>query len=66
MIHQWDIAAGAGIDHQMSEELAAVALRVAGLLITGEARLSGHYAAPVQPPAGAPASVRLLAAAGRQ
>jgi uncharacterized protein (TIGR03086 family) len=66
VIHQWDIAVGAGIDHEMSEELAAVALRVAGLLLTDEARLSGHYAAPFLPPAGAPPSVRLLAATGRQ
>ena len=66
MIHQWDIAAGAGIDHTISEELAVVAFSVAPLLVTGQARLSGHYAAPALPPAGAPPSARLLAATGRQ
>ena len=66
VIHQWDIAAGAGIDHTISEELAVVAFSVAPLLVTGQARLSGHYAAPALPPAGAPPSARLLAATGRQ
>jgi uncharacterized protein (TIGR03086 family) len=66
VVHQWDIAAGAGIDYEMGEELAAVALSLAGLLVTDEARLSGHYDAPNLPPAGAPPSVRLLAATGRQ
>jgi uncharacterized protein (TIGR03086 family) len=66
VIHQWDIATGAGIDYQISEELAAVALSVAALLVTDEARRSGHYGVPVVPPAAAPPSVRLLAATGRQ
>lgn len=66
VIHQWDIAVGAGIDHTISEELAVVALSVAPLLVTGQARRSGHYAAPALPPAGAPPSARLLAATGRQ
>ncbi len=66
VIHQWDIAAGAGIGHQIDEELAAVALSVASLLVTDDARLSGHYAAPILVPASAPPSVRLLAATGRQ
>jgi uncharacterized protein (TIGR03086 family) len=65
VIHQRDIAAGAGIDHEMSEELAAVALGVAGLLITDQARLAGHYAGPVTARPGAPPSLRLLAASGR-
>jgi len=65
VIHQWDIAAGAGIEHQMSEELAAAALDVAGLLITDQGRLAGHYAAPVIAPSGVPHSRRLLAASGR-
>lgn len=65
VIHQWDIAVGAGIDHPVSEELAVVALSVAPLLVTGQARLSGHYAAPALPPAGAPPSARPLAATGR-
>ncbi len=63
---QWDMAVGAGIDHTISEELAVVALRGAPLLVTSQARLSGHYAAPVLPPAGAPPSAQLLAATGRQ
>ena len=66
VIHQWDIATGAGIDHQISEELAVVVLRVTPLLVTDQARRSGHYAVPIVPPAGAPPGVRLLAAAGRQ
>jgi uncharacterized protein (TIGR03086 family) len=66
VIHQWDIAVGAGIEHPISEELAVVALRVAPLLITDQARLSGHYAAPALLPADAPPSARLLAVAGRQ
>ena len=66
VIHQWDIAVGAGIDHTISEELAVVALGVAPLLVTGQARLSGHYAAPAVPRVGAPPSARLLAATGRQ
>jgi len=66
LIHQWDIAAGAGIEHQMSEELAAVAIGVAGLLVTDQARLAGHYADPVAVLPGAPPSLRLLAASGRQ
>ncbi len=66
VIHQWDIATGAGIDHEISEEFAVVALSIAPLLLTDEARRSGHYAAPTVPPVGAPPSVRLLAATGRQ
>lgn len=66
VVHQWDIATGAGLDHQISEELAVAALSVAGVLVTGEARLSGHYAAPVSVPAGAPPSIRLLAVTGRR
>lgn len=66
VIHHWDIATGAGLDHQISEELAAPALSVAGLRVTGAARRSGHYGAAIGVPAGAPASVRLLAATGRQ
>jgi uncharacterized protein (TIGR03086 family) len=65
VIHQWDIAAGAGIDHTINEELALVALSVAPLLVTGQARRSGHYAAPVLIPAGAPPSAQLLATTGR-
>ena len=38
VIHQWDIATGAGIDHQISEELAVIALSVAPLLVTEGAR----------------------------
>jgi uncharacterized protein (TIGR03086 family) len=66
VIHQWDIAVGAGIDDTISEELAVVALSVAPLLVTRQARLSGHYAAPAFPPASAPPSAQLLAATGRQ
>ncbi len=66
VIHQWDIVVGAGMDHEISEKLAVVALGVAGLLVTDEARRSGHYAAPVLAPVGAPLSVWLLAATGRQ
>ena len=66
VIHQWDIAVGAGIDHTISEELAVVALGVAPLLVTRQARLSGHYAAPARPLAGAPPSGQLLAVTGRQ
>jgi hypothetical protein len=54
------------LDMTTSEELAAAALGVASLLVTDKARLPGHYAAPIPVPAGAPPSVRLLAAAGRQ
>ncbi len=66
VIRQWDIATGAGIDHEISEELAVVALSVAPLLVTDEARRSGQYGAPTAAPAGASPSVRLLAATGRQ
>ena len=66
VIHQWDIAVGAGIDHTISEELAVVALSVAPLLVTGQARLAGHYAAPALPPPGAPPSAHLLVVTGRQ
>jgi uncharacterized protein (TIGR03086 family) len=65
VIHQWDIAVGAGIDHTISEDLAVVALGVAPLLVTGQARRSGHYAAPALPLAGAPPSAQLLAVTGR-
>ncbi len=66
VIHQWDIAVGAGVDHAISEELAVVALSVAPLLVTSQARRSGQYAAPAPLPAGAPPSARLLAVTGRQ
>jgi uncharacterized protein (TIGR03086 family) len=66
VVHQWDIAVGAGLDHEMNGDLAAVALSVASLLVTTEARLSGRYAPPFRLPASAPASARLLAATGRR
>lgn len=66
VIHQWDIAVGAGVDHAISEELAVVALSVAPLLVTSQARRSGQYAAPAPLPAGAPPGARLLAVTGRQ
>jgi hypothetical protein len=54
---------GSGIAGQLSEALLSAARP---LLVTGQARLSGHYAAPALPRAGAPPSARLLAATGRQ
>jgi len=66
VVHRWDIAVGAGADTEMSEELAGVALRVAHLLVTDEARRSGQYATALDAQADASASARLLAAAGRQ
>jgi len=66
VVHQWDIAVGAGVRVDLSDELALVALRVADLLVTAEAQGSGHYAAPGVPPADAGPLGRLLAATGRQ
>jgi len=73
VVHGWDIAIGAGVDHQMDDALAAVALRIADLRVTDQARRSWHYAAPILTPnltpivtpVGAPFSIRLLAATGR-
>lgn len=65
VVHQRDIAVGAGVDHEVDEELATVALVVADLLVTDEARRLGHYAPSVVTDPDAPASDRLLAVAGR-
>jgi uncharacterized protein (TIGR03086 family) len=66
VIHQWDIAVGADLDQQMNDALAAVALPVAGLLVTDEARRSGHYGASIASGPDAPPRARLLALAGRR
>jgi len=65
VIHQWDIAVGAHIDHTMNEELAAVAFQVAELLVTDDARRSGQYAPPGVSRPDAPPRVRLLDLTGR-
>jgi uncharacterized protein (TIGR03086 family) len=66
VVHQWDIATGAGIDLDLSDELALVALRVSDLLLTEAARRTGQFSAPVLAAGGARPSVRLLAATGRR
>jgi uncharacterized protein (TIGR03086 family) len=66
VVHRWDIAVGAGAGAEMNEELAGVALRVADLLVTDEARRSGQYATALDAGAGASPSARLLTATGRR
>ena len=66
VVHQWDIAAGADLDHAVNDDLSAVALPVARLLVTDEARRSDHYGAPVAPGPDALPSARLLALVGRR
>jgi hypothetical protein len=65
VIHQWDIATGAGVHQQLNDDLALVALKVADLLVTDEARASGQFAVSEPPPPGASPSVRLLVVTGR-
>jgi uncharacterized protein (TIGR03086 family) len=65
VVHQWDIAMGAGVDHEIDEELATAALVVADLLVTHEARRLGHYGPAMVTGLDAPPSDRLLAMAGR-
>jgi uncharacterized protein (TIGR03086 family) len=65
VVHQWDIAVGAGVDHEIDEELATVALIVADLLVTDEARRHGHYAPSMVMDPDARPGDRLLAVAGR-
>jgi len=66
VVHQWDIAIGADLDHEVNDELAAVALPVAQLLVTDEARRAGHYAMPAASGPDSRPGDRLLAWAGRR
>jgi uncharacterized protein (TIGR03086 family) len=72
VVHRWDIAVGADLDQEMNDELAAVALPVARLLVTDEARRAGHYGPPpasgpdTESGPGAEPGARLLALAGRR
>jgi uncharacterized protein (TIGR03086 family) len=66
LVHQWDIAVGVGVDHEISDELALVALGVSDLVVTEEARRSGQFGTPVLPAVGTRPGARLLAATGRQ
>ncbi len=66
VVHRWDIAVGADLDHAMNDELAAVALPVAQLLVTDGARRAGHYGPPLASGPDAAPGARLLALAGRR
>jgi uncharacterized protein (TIGR03086 family) len=66
VVHQWDIAVGASVAHDIDEHLAVVALGGAALFVNDAARAAGHFTAPHNVPADASAATRLLAIAGRQ
>ena len=66
VVHQWDIATGAGVEPEFNDDLALVALRVSDVLVTETARRVGQFGTPVVPVVGTRPSVRLLAATGRR
>ena len=64
--HSWDIARATGQDGELPDELAEQVLAACQMIVTDDVRGYAGFAAAVEPPAGASATLRLVSFLGRK
>jgi uncharacterized protein (TIGR03086 family) len=66
VVHGWDIARGAGLDHEVDDDLVMAVRRFAQATVNDESRQAGRFGPAVATPPEAPEFVSLLGHLGRR